>query len=356
GPSRLEVYGKHVVEDVAGYLLLVVVIKRLLHLLEDGEIIVAHQRFHEAIRYGFAQLLVPPGEEGDQLGHVDHPVLADVGGIEIAEDLDGIPAGKTGNPLMFRFSDDFTPSLGVKPLAVLLPQPGRNVAGVELHFQQLQVRIAVKLVFCRVAYPLQQRLGAPCHTCRNYDPGKVVQHPRQENFVNMLAEDVPVDIDLGIKIHDVGGVDEFDPVGERLEPLDRLLVFRVHQGDDEGLDVFLQVLDLVNPFADDVVQLQQPLRIVRLDIHQRIDAVVGLGKTGVEIMHLVAVTKNCIDLPLQQFIREDVLSHRPVPGVENSNPLSQPAIELVAAGMYHTENFPCRRQSMKEGMKDGAAD
>lgn len=37
------------------------------------------------------------------------------------------------------------------------------------------------------------------------------------------------------------------------------------------------MINLVDAVADDVVQIHQPLGVVRFDIHQRIDAVVDLG-------------------------------------------------------------------------------
>ena len=65
----------------------------------------------------------------------------------------------------------------------------------------------------------------------------------------------------------------------------------VHQGQEQGGDVFLDVLNLVDAFADDVVQFDQPLDIVGLDIHQGVNAVVGLGVARIDVSNLVAVGK-----------------------------------------------------------------
>ncbi|MDZ7598270.1 MAG: hypothetical protein U5J82_08285 [Desulfobacterales bacterium] len=169
------------------------------------------------------------------------------------------------------------------------------MAGVDLHLEQLQVLVAVHAVLARIADPLQQGLGTAVEAGGDDHPGEVVQHPRQEAVVDVAAEDVAVDLHLGVQVHHVGYLDVLDAVGKGLKLLDVLLVLGVHQGQEQRVDVLLDVVDLVDALADDVVQLDHALGVVALDVHQGVDAVVGLGIAREDVAHLVAVLKGAVD-------------------------------------------------------------
>jgi hypothetical protein len=134
------------------------------------------------------------------------------------------------------------------------------------------------------------------------------------------------------------------------------LVLGVHESDEEAPHVLLDVLDLVDPLADDVVQLEKPLRVVRLHVHEGVDAVVGLGEVGEEVLHLVAVPKKEVDLPLQHVVGEDVLLHRLVAGVEDCDPLAEPAVEAVGTHLDHAEDLGRVLEPRRKGLEDGGAD
>ena len=72
-------------------------------------------------------------------------------------------------------------------------------------------------------------------------------------------------------------MDVLDPIGERLNVLNVFFIFRVYQCKEKRIDVLFDIFDFVNPFTDDVVQLDQSIRVVRLDVHQGINAVVCFG-------------------------------------------------------------------------------
>ena len=160
-----------------------------------------------------------------------------------------------------------------------------------------------------------------------------MEDPGQKAVVDMLAEGVAVDFDLGVQIQDVGNLDVFDPVQERLIPLDIVLVLGIHEGQEEGIDVLLQVVHLVDPFADDVVELDEPVGVVPLDVHEGIDAVVGLGILGEDVLHQVAVLEGAVDPVLEHVVGEDALAHGLVAGGEDADPFAQAPVEAIWAGV-----------------------
>ena len=76
-----------------------------------------------------------------------------------------------------------------------------------------------------------------------------MQDPGQKGFIDVLAEYFAVDFDLGLDIEHVGRIDVFDSIGEGCQIGQNLLVFRVHQGKEEGIDPLLDVIDLVHAVA-----------------------------------------------------------------------------------------------------------
>jgi hypothetical protein len=103
-----------------------------------------------------------------------------------------------------RLGDDFAAPFGRQALAVLFGQPGGDVAGEDLHFQQLQVLGRRSAVYFRVADPFQQGLGAGVEAGGDHDAGEIVQHPGQKAVVDVAAENIAVDGDLGVEVQDVG--------------------------------------------------------------------------------------------------------------------------------------------------------
>ena len=57
------------------------------------------------------------------------------------------------------FADDIAAPFGRQVFAVFFHEPPGDVAGIDFHFEQLQVFITVKPVFLRVADPFKHGIG-----------------------------------------------------------------------------------------------------------------------------------------------------------------------------------------------------
>ena len=71
----------------------------------------------------------------------------------------------------------------------------------------------------------------------------------------MSAENITIDFHFGGQVHNIGNLDVFHPVKERLKTLNVFFILRIHHRQQQGIDVFLDVFHFMNAFADDVVQL-----------------------------------------------------------------------------------------------------
>ena len=162
-----------------------------------------------------------------------------------------------------------------------------------------------------------------------------MQHPRKKAFINIPAKGVAVNFHLGVQIHDIGHMDKFNAVRERLKIHDAFGIFRVHQGNEQGRDVFLDILDLVDSFTDDVVQFHEPFGVIRLHIHQRINAVIGLGVAGVQIPDGRSIPQQGVEPVLEMFVTQNIYPQCFVTRIEYGDPLPQAAIEAVWPGVNH---------------------
>ena len=165
--------------------------------------------------------------------------------------------------------------------------PGKN-----FHLQELQIPVAVEFILVGILDPLKHGVGLAPQAGGDDHPGEIVQDPGEKAVVDLVAEDLAIYFNFSFNIENIGDIDILDPVGEGRQIGQHLLVLRIHQGKKQGVDPFLNMLDLVHPVADDVVQIHQPFGIVRLDVHQGINAVVALGVVGIEIGHLAAGRKH----------------------------------------------------------------
>jgi hypothetical protein len=145
-------------------------------------------------------------------------------------------------------------------------------------------------------------------------------------------------------------------VQEALEAFDVFLVLRVHDRYEQGVDVLLDVLDFVQPLADDVVQLDQPLGIVGLDVHQRIDPVVGVRVVREEVAHRVAFLQDAVQLMLDLGVADGLLAQGLVAGVEDADALPDPPVEAVGPGEEAFENLLRAFQAVEQGVVERAAE
>ena len=83
------------------------------------------------------------------------------------------------------------------------------------------------------------------------------------------------------------------------------------------------------------MQFYQTVYIVGFDVHEGVDAIVGLGVAGEDIFHLVAVPEQPVDSALKHGVAHDVLPHGPVAGIEDADALSQPSVEPVGPDIQH---------------------
>ncbi len=152
----------------------------------------------------------------------------------------------------------------------------------------------------------------------------------------------------------VGDVDVLDAVQKALKTLDVLLVLGVHDRQEQRVDVFLDVLDLVDALADDVVQLDQALGVVGLDVHQGVDAVVGLGVLAEKVLDLVAVLQDPVDLLLDQGVGEHLLAQGLVAGVEDADALPQPPVEPVGPRVERLKDLPGAFEPVEQRISRGS--
>ncbi len=165
-----------------------------------------------------------------------------------------------------------------------------------------------------------------------------------------------VDLDLCRVVQNVRDLDGGDAVSERLGRRQLLVVLRVHDGQEEGVDVLLDVFDLVDPFADDAVQVGEPLPVVGLDVHEGIDAVVGLGVPGVQVFDAVAVPEDRVQLVLEERVGDDPGPGQAIPRIEDADALPESPVELATAGEDHGKHFAGQIEEVQKRLVEGHAD
>ncbi len=104
------------------------------------------------------------------------------------------------------------------------------------------------------------------------------------------------------------------------------------------------------------MQLDEPFGVVPLDVHQRIDAAVGLGEAREEVAHQVAVAQQVVEAVLQHRVGQHRLLARAVAGVEDADAVAQPAVEAVGTGIEHLENVMGVAQSVEQRLEKRRAD
>ena len=87
-----------------------------------------------------------------------------------------------------------------------------DVAGVDLHLEQQKVFVAKTGVFARYRDPLGHGRTLGIEAGGDDHAREVVQGPGQEALVDLAAEDVAVDLYLGIQVEHIGDVDVGDAV------------------------------------------------------------------------------------------------------------------------------------------------
>ena len=111
--------------------------------------------------------------------------------------------------------------------------------GKQLQFQQHELVVTEIFVFFPVSEIQAFNAGdsgisAPA-SCTHDDPGEIVQHHGQETAVNVAAEDVHVNLDLGPASPGHRGCRMYlIRSSKRRKILDVFLVFRIHQSDEQG--------------------------------------------------------------------------------------------------------------------------
>ena len=110
----------------------------------------------------------------------------------------------------------------------------------------------------------------------------------------------------------------------------------------------------MDTFADDVMEFDQPFHVVRFDVHEGIDAVVGLRIAGEDILHRIAVLQESVDPLLQQLVGQDLLMGRAVSRREDADAFSQATVKAVGPGVNHAENlrrifYPVEKRLVQRG-------
>jgi len=95
----------------------------------------------------------------------------------------------------------------------------------------------------------------------------------------------------------------------------------------------------VDTFTDVLVEFDEPFGIMGLDVHEGIDAVVGLGILGKNVLDLIGVPQEPVDPALEHGIGENILAQGPVSGVEHADPFSQTSVEAVGTSTDHLKNL-----------------
>ena len=106
----------------------------------------------------------------------------------------------------------------------------------------------------------------------------------------------------------------------------------------------------MDPFTDDVVQFQQPFNVITLDVHQSVDAVVGFGEVGKNILNLVAVMQQAVNPPLQHLVAENILLDDPIPRIVNTDPFTELAAETIMTGKQQLQNQLRIFQATEQGL------
>jgi len=233
-----------------------------------------------------------------QAGHLDKFVILSVCGVKLTEYFDGVTTGKSLIPLADGLGNDPAPDSGCELLPVIFGKPGGNLSPVDLHFQELEIFITIHLVLRWIGNPFQQRFGFQSQARGNNDPGKVLKDPWQKTPFDVFSKNVFVYLDFSVAIQHVQNFDMLNPIGKGRDVFNVDLIFRVHQSDEKRVDILLHILHFVKSLADNIVQLDEPVHIMRFDVHQCIDSVVGFGITGIEIVDLVAVPEKAVQTVL----------------------------------------------------------
>ena len=63
--------------------------------------------------------------------------------------------------------------------------------------------------------------------------------------------------------------------------------------------------------------LYEVITVMGLDIHQRVDAVVGLGIAGIEIGHLLGTGEKTVEVFLDDVIMNDIIANGPVTRIKH---------------------------------------
>ncbi len=153
--SDFKIHSKHVILYILGNLLFIIIIKGFLDFLQNRVIVHVKHRFQKTLGDQLAQVRADFRKKIAQRIHINESVFPGISRIEFIEYFDGITSGKPLCPFCFRFGNDCPPPFCREPLSVSFRKPCRNVSGVYLHFEQLQVLVTIKTVFSRVGYPFQ---------------------------------------------------------------------------------------------------------------------------------------------------------------------------------------------------------
>nr|WP_319397253.1 hypothetical protein [uncultured Desulfobacter sp.] len=103
------------------------------------------------------------------------------------------------------------------------------------------------------------------------------------------------------------------------------------------------------------MKLNHALHIVRLDIHQCINAVMDFCIGGIDIINNVGVLEQCIDPALEHLIENNISAQRPVPGVEHRDPVAQPAVKIIGPGIQHLKHLGRLAQAFQKALVNGGA-
>ncbi len=221
--------------------LLVVIVHRVLDLLEDHEVVKVGQVFEEIPGDLALEITVLVHEKLEHVSHRDRAFLR-VLGIELVEDLVGLPAAESLVAVVFGLGKDVFPDLGLEVGFVFLGQPVGDDSGVEVHLQDEEIRVAVFLVGGIVVDPVGNSPRLAFDARGDDGLREVLQHVGHEPKLYLVAEGIDVDLDLGIEIEDVWNHDFMNAVFQGkidrciallVDLADVLEVSGVHQHDEE---------------------------------------------------------------------------------------------------------------------------
>src|SRR3989344_2278172 len=118
-------------------------------------------------------------------------------------------------------------------------------------------------------------------------------------FFNRLTENIAVDIYFGFWLKNIRDGVELNPSleGFHLSIFNHLLIFRVHKGEEERIDILLNVADFVNTFTQNVMQFKQTIFIMQFNIHENINAVIRFCKRRITVSYGILPEK-----PVKTFL------------------------------------------------------